>query len=57
MWIKALLAHGSESPVKSRRRTKIISFLEENGFIILDDDKKRAKISTLGLKFLELPPE
>ena len=36
---------------------KIAAFLEMNGFINLDNDKKRAKIEPLGLRFLELPTE
>ena len=36
---------------------KMIAFLEENEFISLDKDKKRAQIKPKGLKFLELPVE
>jgi len=44
-------------PLSERGCKKLIYHLEEIGFIKVDDDKKRAKISTLGSKFLELPPE
>ncbi len=36
---------------------EIIRFLEEQEFISIDKNKMRAKISPLGLTFLELPSE
>jgi transcription initiation factor IIE alpha subunit len=36
---------------------RIITLLEENEFINLDDEKTRAKIRTSGLRFLKLPLE
>jgi len=35
---------------------EVIRFLEEQQLIKLDRNKSRAKISSSGLKFLELPP-
>ncbi|MGB2840891.1 MAG: hypothetical protein WBC40_00185 [Halobacteriota archaeon] len=35
---------------------EVIRFLEEQQLIKLDRNKRRAKINSLGLRFLELPP-
>lgn len=36
---------------------KIVRFLEEVEFISFDEERGRAKINSLGLAFLTLPPE
>lgn len=48
---------GGEISLSENTIEKIATFLEMNGFINLDNDKKRAKIEPLGLRFLELPTE